>query len=157
MGLYQDHEEFGLTRWEEIHRWANHSGSVRFSGAAAFDRTLIFPVIASIGSDDVGMTCTYNLSDSVIRARSNWVNPAHRGKGIGGRMLEFCIGLWPSNFTRMVSFARQSAVPFYLKHGFQPVPGYGPETLKAGWALQVRLMSRDINMGHPGEAQCSPT
>lgn len=145
----QDHPELGVT---EIPGWVNHYGSVRYVGRQVFDRTIVLPMAASVRGVDVAWTAPYNLSDTVVRARTLWCHPDHRGRGISRGLLEYALRQWPRPWRTCVVFALEGAQPFYQRCGFEvvgePRRAILPFEADPSEARLVYTMTKGFNHSH---------
>jgi predicted GNAT family N-acyltransferase len=57
-----------------------------------------------------------------VQMRQVAVAPECQGSGIGGQMVQACEAYArEQQFKTMILHARETAIPFYLKHGYEPV------------------------------------
>lgn len=70
-----------------------------------------------------GLCCDpYLKAGDVGRLRHMYVHPAHRGSGVGRRLLEFLLCDWAQNFSRIrLRAANDASGRFYEAYGFQVV------------------------------------
>ena len=76
----------------------------------------------------------------VWRLRGMVTDPAHRGQGLGGAVLEFAVSKVREQGARMIwCDGRTTALAFYRRHGFEPV---GAEFISPGTGPHFRMIRR---------------
>lgn len=118
-----------LWMWIEDYHWIpiinNPYGMVQYAGKEVFDRTILFPIAASIDGEQVGWSLVYNISDTAIRVRGVYVSPKARGFGVGTGLYDYALSLWPAPWHRYVGYYdRKSLDLFSRTWGLKPVPGH---------------------------------
>jgi GNAT superfamily N-acetyltransferase len=87
-------------------------------------------VVAYVDGVPVGCGALKPFGPGVAEVKRMYVDPAHRGRGIAGRVLAEL-----ENWGRELSFSAcvletargfADAVGLYTKHGYRPIPNYGP-------------------------------
>jgi GNAT superfamily N-acetyltransferase len=87
-------------------------------------RVLYFPIRYIENGETKCYSSIYNISDSVIRIRGIFVLPEHRGHGVGHRMIDEMVNLFPSTFHRVVGFWREDSYERFVQHSrMSIVPG----------------------------------
>ena len=89
------------------------------------------------GGEAIGVGCVKLLADgATVEVKRMWVAPSHRGRGIGGRLLERLeqrareLGA-----VRAVLDTRQllGAVPLYERHGYRPTAPFNDNPYPDWW------------------------
>ena len=103
-----------------------------------------FPLFALVGNAPVGMAWASATAsgESTVSLFQMWVDPKHRGLGLGGSLLDAAISWARSVRARelrlCVTCGETPAARMYLHAGFQPVGK--PEPLREGSLLQAQHM-----------------
>ena len=106
---------------------------LQYYGRELSSRVLYFPVCARFSNQSVAWALTYNISDTHIRIRGLFVEPEHRGKGIGPALCDYAVSLWPSPWFRCVGYWRDDSFTRLAKSwGLQPVESVQPRVRITG-------------------------
>jgi putative acetyltransferase len=87
-------------------------------------------IIAREGNEPVGCGCFKPFSADAVEIKRMFVEPAHRGKGIGAGVLKE-LEIWAREigYDRTVletGINQPEAIRLYQKLGYQTIPNYGP-------------------------------
>jgi GNAT superfamily N-acetyltransferase len=131
--------------YTKVHPTLNGHGQMQYIGRELFERILLFPVTASHGGRRIGWTSIYNISDSALRIRGVYVAPEFRSNGVGRAMVEYAIGLWPSEWSDCFMYARASNIQRYERWGFEVVRSFRLRSFEDGEMFNetgVQLMKK---------------
>ena len=111
----QDFLNYYQLRWEVLRKpWGQPKGSEKDSHESNF-----YHLMAEKSSEVVGVGCIRVLDNDVAQIRFMAVSPKHNKKGVGKMILK---GLKEyagrKKKARIKLYARETAVPFYLKSGY---------------------------------------
>lgn len=116
---------------EEISPIDNTYGIMTYVGREIFEKVLLFPIEMKLDGKAIGWTSIYNISDEDVRIRGLYVLPEFRGRGLGYRLCDHAISLWPEPWRRCFGFWRTTAFPSLEKNwGLRRCPGYEPRTIR---------------------------
>lgn len=90
---------------------------IQYDLLSARNKVCFFPIEYSEDGIVKGYNSIYNISDSVLRFRGIYVLPEHRGKGVGHRMCEETVEVFPKSFYRVIGFYKEGGVQRFLDHG----------------------------------------
>lgn len=115
---------------DSISPFDNAHGIIDYSGSKIFERMICFPLEMTLNNRPIGWVSTYNISETAIRIRGLYVKPEFRGSGLGFKMCDVAVAMWPEKFLRCYGLWRDSAFPVLeRKWGLIQVPGYVPRPI----------------------------
>jgi GNAT superfamily N-acetyltransferase len=140
--------------FESVPLFDNRHGIVQYSAIEAFEKIVVFPVEMLLNGQPIGWTSIYNISDVDVRIRGLYVLPEFRGRGLGFRLCDAAISLWPLPWSRCFGLWRSTAYPRLQKHWkMKMVEGYLPRAVltptssgyKPNTEFEVIFGYRDFN------------
>ncbi len=122
----------------------NGYGQMQYCGKEVFRRIVLFPIAAEYEGEQVGWTSIYNISDEAVRVRGIYVLPEFRSSGVGFRMSNYAMSLWPAPWKYCFMYARSSNLDRYLRWGFTVPPAHKMRT----WDYGRRMNEGQIILVH---------
>jgi GNAT superfamily N-acetyltransferase len=107
-------------------------GQIQYPGPERPKSMLCFPIAAEYENERIGWTSVFNLSNEAIRIRGIYVLPEFRANGVGYRMVQHAMSLWPAPWKRCFMYARPGNVQRFARWGFEVVPGMEPRSWPEG-------------------------
>lgn len=103
-------------------------------------------VVAVRNAENAGVVGALLLPDDVPMLISMWVNPAHRGRGVGDALITELLRLgkekrW-SGMVLRVAEGNDAARKLFLRHGFAPTGEYAP--LESDPEVRTEFLSRAL-------------
>jgi ribosomal protein S18 acetylase RimI-like enzyme len=138
----QDSPDAFSTTFEEARRWPENEWEARFR-SVRLDTDL--PLCAEVDGVVAGMAWARidPAAPQTAHVYQMWVEPAHRGRGIGRALLEAAIAWAPTRGARRVTLGvtcgNTAASRLYAAAGFMPIGE--PEPLRPGSPLRVQTMT----------------
>ncbi len=105
-------------RWEVLRKpWGQPKGSEKDDNESAF-----FHLMAEVSSEMVGVGCIYKIENDVMQVRFMAISQEYNQNGIGRLILRELEDYAERNNTEKIKlYAREVAVPFYLKSEYKIV------------------------------------
>lgn len=115
----QDWQDYYQLRWQVLRApWQQPRGSEQDE----FEQESEHRFIKNAQGDVLGVARLHFNSSQQAQVRYMAVNKAHRGQHIGSRLLhELELLAWQQNAQELVLFARDRALDFYKRHGYEVV------------------------------------
>jgi GNAT superfamily N-acetyltransferase len=107
-------------------------GQMQYFGRERLRSVVCFPIACEVQGERVGWTSIYNVSSEALRVRGIYVMPAFRANGIGFKMVEYGMSLWPLPWKYCFMYARSTNVQRYLKWGFEIAPRHKMRAWEGG-------------------------
>lgn len=120
---------------ESITTFLNGFGQIQYAGRELFSKILIYPLAIEINGARVGWTSCYNISDTAIRIRGIYILDAYRNKGLGRRLVEHAMSIWPKPWNSCFMYSRESNIEKYKRWGFYAAPNHQLRSYPWGYAV----------------------
>jgi GNAT superfamily N-acetyltransferase len=99
--------------------------------------------VALAGGEVVGSVALRDLGDKELELKCMYLSPAHRGRGLGKRLLAIALEWARANAATVIrldtSERMEAARRLYEAHGFRPVPGEAPRQGQRRLLYELRL------------------
>lgn len=122
--VYKTEPEYSPELFEGLHQMSLKSrswGRLQYVGSEFYERTLIMPLAMIVDGKEIGWTCPFNTSDTTLRLRGTYILPEYRGRGLGRKLVEHALSLWPEPWNHCWVEVFENRKGFYESCGFSVV------------------------------------